>query len=358
MRVQRAVAAGLFLLCTGCGAHALKGSGPGGSMMSGASFGPDGTAVSRSVGGQVPSIGQGTYGTVYRSYDDGVGDDAAEAFLAGTAPLWPETSDPKVVTHAGRLRWEMETKLRRGFASAGRYMEIIRREFGRAGVPLELGYLPIIESNFSNGAVSPASAVGLWQFTAGTAKDYGLLVTRDVDERRDPEKATRAAAHLLRDLYDRFSRWDLALAAYNAGPGSVERALAARPGARDFWSLRDRLPGETRDYVPKVLATALIASKPEEFGLVDLDRDAPLRYDTYVVSHRLDLGTVASFCGSTREEVEELNPSLRKGVVPQLAEGFPVRLPKGKAREFAVRYAAWSSGRGEGPGSPGYRSEI
>lgn len=348
MRVQRAVAAGLLLFTVGCGNVAMRGASRVGAMAPVAR--PDGRDPGYATG---PSVGAGQYGSIRGTWDGGP-TDAAEAFLAGQAPLWPETNDPKVQLHAGRLRWAMEAKLRRGFASAGRYMEIIEREFGRAGVPLELGYLPIIESNFSNAAVSRASAVGLWQFTAGTAREYGLLVNRDVDERRDPEKATRAAAHLLRDLYDRFERWDLALAAYNAGAGSVRRALAARPGARDFWSLADRLPGETRNYVPNVLATALIASRPETFGLVDLDRDAPLRYDTYVVSHRVDVGTIARLCGSSREEVAELNPSLRKGVVPLLADGFPVRLPQGKAREFAVRYTAWSSGRE----SADFRSEI
>ena len=115
------------------------------------------------------------------------------------------------------------------------------------------------------------------------------------------KKASRAAARLLRDLHDQFDSWDLALAAYNAGAGRVERALARNPGA-SFWQLaaRDLLPRSTREYVPKVLATALVASRPEWFGLESVDRDEPLRYDTYVVSHRLEVGTIASLCGRPR----------------------------------------------------------
>jgi len=297
-------------------------------------------------------------GTSFDRWEESLAMDRAEAFLAGTESLWPEASDPKVVSRAETLLEREPEKLRRGLGSAARYMGIIRREFKAVGVPLALGFLPIIESNFSLTAVSPARAVGIWQFTAPTAQRYGLIVNRDVDERRDPEKATRAAAHLLRDLYDRFARWDLALAAYNAGPGTVDRALSKRPGAQDFWEVADRLPGETRDYVPKVLATALIASQPADYGIADVDHETPLRYDTAVVSQRLDIGTIATLCGSTKEEVAELNPSLRRGVVPATEDGYPVRLPQGTGKQFEVSYAAWRSGRPAGPGSPGFRSEI
>ncbi|HZR80664.1 MAG TPA: lytic transglycosylase domain-containing protein [Candidatus Binatia bacterium] len=273
--------------------------------------------------------------------DDALGNDAAERFLAGQARLWPTGEHPQVVSHASRLKREMVGRLRSGLARSGRYLDMIEREFQRQGVPVELAYLPIIESNFSHDAVG-GGTVGLWQFTAGTAKRYGLIVTRDIDERRDPEKASRAAARLLRDLYERFESWDLAIAAYNAGPMPIERALARIPGA-DFWKLADRglLPGTTRAYVPKVLATALIASRPENYGLTDIDRSEPLRYDTVVVRKRLDVATIATLCGSSRAVVADLNPSLRTGVVPSMPQGYPIRLPQGTSERFRVQYAAW-----------------
>jgi membrane-bound lytic murein transglycosylase D len=201
---------------------------------------------------------------------------------------------------------------------------------------------------------SAGGLVGLWQFTAGTAKRYGLLVNREVDERRDPEKASRAAARLLRDLYDKFESWDLAIAAYNAGPAPIERALARSPGA-DFWKLADRglLPGSTSQYVPKVLATALIASRPERYGLTDVDRSEPLRYDTVVVSQRVDVATIATLCGSSKTTVAELNPSLRTGVVPSIPSGFQVRLPEGTGERFRVEYAEWRSGQARASRHPG-----
>jgi membrane-bound lytic murein transglycosylase D len=271
--------------------------------------------------------------------------DAAEEFLAGKTSLWPITEHPQVASRASRLRREMRGTLRSGLARSGRYIEIIEREFRRHGVPQELAYLPIVESNFAADAVG-LGGVGLWQFTAGTAKRYGLIVNRDIDERRDPEKATSAAARLLRDLYERFERWDLAVAAYNAGPGRVMEALARKPGA-DFWKLAGLLPGITRDYVPKVLATALIATRPESFGLHDVDRSEPLRFDTAVVEQRIDVATIADLCGRSRAEVAELNPQLRTGVVPKMPAGYQIRLPAGTGERFQVQYAAWET-RGEG----------
>ena len=363
MRVLTAAAVGMVLFGAGCAQPGLRPA----SMLDTSRMNP---GVSHEVAASLSGLSssrtsphvaadvQPLDGASYVGWDESLAMDRAEAFLAGTESLWPEASDPKVVSRAETMLEREPEKLRRGLGSAARYMGIIRREFRAVGVPLALGFLPIIESNFSLSAVSPARAVGIWQFTAPTAQRYGLVVNREIDERRDPEKATRAAAHLLRDLYDRFARWDLAIAAYNAGPGTVDRALSARPGATDFWGLADRLPGETRAYVPKVLATALIASRPGDFGLADVDHETPLRYDTALVLQRLDIGTIATLCGSTREAVAELNPSLRRGVVPAVDEGYPVRLPHGTGKRFELGYAAWRNGQVQGPGTPGYRSEI
>ena len=147
------------------------------------------------------------------------------------------------------------------------FVPMIEEILAEEGVPLELAYLPMVESRFRPHAVGRI-AVGLWQFTRPTARIYGLEVSSRIDERRDPVKSTRAAARYLRHLYDRFGRWDLALAAYNAGPGRVRRALAQRPQASFFELAQHRLlPPITRAYVPKVLAISLIGPSPESYGL-------------------------------------------------------------------------------------------
>ncbi len=332
MRVQRAVAGVLLSFLVGCGQAAVR---------QGAVAHPE---VAWGVRAPGDSLLQPL--DLVEGLEKGVdGEDEAEAYLNGGTALWPVASHPKVVSHADRLRRSMAGTLRSGFARSGRYLDIIQRELEREGVPAELAFLPMVESSFSHQAVGRGAA-GLWQFTPGTAQRYGLIVNREVDERRDPEKASRAAARLLRDLYDQFSSWELAVAAYNAGPGRVEAALARNPGA-SFWQLSDRalLPRITRDYVPKVLATALIAARPEEFGLAGVERYEPLRYDTYVVSQRLEVQTIASLCGSSPEQVVELNPALRKGVVPSTPAGFQIRLPEGTGERFAANYAVWRGGR-------------
>jgi membrane-bound lytic murein transglycosylase D len=345
MRVQRAVAVALLSLCVGCGQAAVKqgGAGSPGHVVWG--LHQPGEALLQTPEDDALDLATG---------DDAGQADAAEEFLAGKAVLWPVAPDPKVRSQAERLRSEMRGMLRSGIARSGRYMRIIEREFQQHGVPRELAYLPIVESNFAADAVG-GGTVGLWQFTTGTAKRYGLIVNREIDERRDPEKASRAAARLLRDLYEQFDRWDLAVAAYNAGSGTVERALARSPGA-DFWKLADRglLPSITRQYVPKALATALIASRPEHFGLHDVDRSEPLRYETVVVKQRIDVAKIADFCGSSKAAVAELNPQLRTGVVPRMPAGYRVRIPEGTGQRFEVQYASWQrSGV-----APGTRSAI
>ncbi len=165
----------------------------------------------------------------------------------------------------GRGRTTLTTSLERSLD----FIPMIERELSENGVPAGLAYLPMVESRFRADAVG-RTAVGLWQFTRSTARLYGLKVNRSVDERRDPAKSSRAAARYLRDLYDQFERWDLALAAYNAGPGRVRRALKRRPKASFFELAQHRLlPPVTRGYVPKVLAISVIGPEPGNFG-VDL----------------------------------------------------------------------------------------
>lgn len=163
----------------------------------------------------------------------------------------------------GRSRRTLEISLRRSLD----FVPMIERELAEVGVPVELAYLPMVESRFLPDAIG-RRAVGLWQFTRPTARKFGLKIDGEIDERRDPEKSTRAAALYLRELYDRFGSWALALAAYNAGPGRVGRALRRQPDA-NFFELADRrlLPPVTRAYVPKVLAISLIGTRPADYGV-------------------------------------------------------------------------------------------
>jgi membrane-bound lytic murein transglycosylase D len=207
------------------------------------------------------------------------------------------------------------------------------------GLPPELVYLPIIESGFRLNAVSPAGAVGPWQFIRGTGKRYGLRIDRYVDERRDPEKATRAAARYLRDLYDMFEDWHLSLAAYNTGEGNVARVRDTAQ-TDDYWEMVDRgyLPSETRQYVPRALAAMEIGTSPEEYGF-ERPEGRPTRYDKVVINKPISLKVVAQLSGTSVEEVTELNPALCRGVVPP--SGYEVRLPKGSRKTFETAYASY-----------------
>lgn len=186
----------------------------------------------------------------------------------GAVQLKTLQAHPKVAerieSFLGRERTTLTVSLERSLD----YIPMIERELSEAGVPPELAYLPMVESRFRPDAVG-RTAVGLWQFTRSTARLYGLTVNRHVDERRDPVKSSRAAARYLRDLYDQFQSWDLALAAYNAGPARVRRALRRRPEASFFELAQHRLlPPITRGYVPKVLAISLIGPQPGSFGVL------------------------------------------------------------------------------------------
>jgi membrane-bound lytic murein transglycosylase D len=201
-------------------------------------------------------------------------------------------------------------------------------------------YLSMIESAFKPRAVSRAGARGLWQFIAGTGKLYGLRQDYWVDDRFDPEKATRAAARHLKDLYDEFGDWYLAMAAFNAGPRRIERAIQ-RTGNRDFWTLAQKryLPRETRSYVPLILAAAVIAKNPEAYGFARPAGTA-MEYDVAELDHPVDLETAAKSAGTTVDEMKLLNPELRHWVTPLDRESYPLKIPKGSRGAFDAALAA------------------
>lgn len=216
-----------------------------------------------------------------------------------------------------------------GFRRSGRYRPMIQRIFAEEGVPDELIYLAQAESGFLPRALSNKQAIGMWQFIAETGSNYDLVHTAAFDERFDPEKATRAAAKFLKDLHARYGDWYLAMAAYNCGPGAVDRAVE-RTGYADYWELlkRHALPKETAGYVPIILAMTIMAKNPQDYGLTNVDLDAPLEYDSLQLSASTNLNLVADATMQPLSVLRDLNPALLKMVAPA---GFQIHVPKGSA---------------------------
>jgi membrane-bound lytic murein transglycosylase D len=217
--------------------------------------------------------------------------------------------------------------LEAGLRRSGRYKPLIERIFTEEGVPQELIYLAQAESGFLPRAVSYKQAVGMWQFIAGTGLTYDLVRTQVLDERLDPEKATRAAAKYLKDLYARYGDWYLAMAAYNCGAGAVDRAVE-RTGYADYWELlkRHALPRETASYVPIIVAITIIAKNPQDYGLENIGLDAPVEYDSLQLTASTNLNLIADATMQPLSVIRDLNPSLLRMVIPA---GLQIHVPKG-----------------------------
>ena len=256
--------------------------------------------------------------------------------LGGRSDL-PIDAHPKV---AASIHF-FQTRGKETFATwqrrSGRYRDMILEVLREEGLPRDLLYLAMIESGFRPTAQSRAHAVGLWQFMASTAKLEGLRRNYWFDERRDPVKSTRAAAHHLKDLYAHFGDWRLAAAAYNAGRGRVSRAIQ-RAGSRDFWQLQ--LPRETRNYVPLLMAVAVMSKDPALFGFEAEEPDRPMRFETAELRGFVSLKQTAQVLGVGLETLRRLNPELLRLITPPAAAGpYTLRLPPGKAEAFRRWYA-------------------
>ena len=224
-------------------------------------------------------------------------------------------------------------------ARSGKYMPMIARVLNDEGLPEELAYLALIESAFLPRSTSSQGAAGLWQFVPSTARLYGLRINPWIDDRRDPEKATRAAAAYLKELHAFFGRWYLATAAYNAGPGAIDRAMQ-KSGAKDFWTLSQKaqLSEETRNFVPKFVAAAIIATNPETYGFTELQYESPLEYEEIEINRPLRIGIVAEMAETDVSTIRELNPALLRNTTPLRDESFTLKLPAGKSLIFAKAY--------------------
>lgn len=225
---------------------------------------------------------------------------------------------------------------------SGRYLDIMGDIFRKEGVPDDLIYLSLIESGFNPVALSRMKASGPWQFMEGTGRRYGLDVDWWVDERRDPVKSAEAAARHLRDLYEVFGSWDLAMAAYNAGEGKIRKAVS-RTGTDDFWKIQQtrHIRAETKEYVPRFVAASLIAQDPVRYGLFNIDYQEPYAYDEVVLSQPIDLTVAADLAGTTVEEIRDLNPELLRWATPPYAKNYTLKVPPGTARMFQERLAAY-----------------
>jgi membrane-bound lytic murein transglycosylase D len=230
--------------------------------------------------------------------------------------------------------------LERALARSGRYQDMIRRILKEEGVPQDLIYLAQAESGFHPLALSHAGARGMWQFMGSRAQGYGLERNWWVDDRQDPEKATRAAARHLRDLYNQFGDWYLAMAAYNSGPGTVQSAVK-RTGYADFWQLykRNVLPKETRNYVPIIIAVTIMAKNPQQYGLEDVVAEKPEPYDTVEIDYPVDLRLVAECVDVSAGTLQELNPSLLRLTTPKNQE-FELHLPEGSKDRYLTEIRA------------------
>ena len=237
--------------------------------------------------------------------------------------------------------------LAHGLRRAGRYRSLIQRILDEEGLPQELIHMAQAESGFQPRAVSRQRATGMWQFIRNRGREYGLMQSIYADDRLDPEKSTRAAARHLRDLYHHFGDWYLALAAYNAGPVVIDRAVE-RTGYVDFWELRRRsvLPRETANYVPIVLAMIIVTKNARQYGLEGLEVESPLEYDTVEITSATHLLLISDLAECTVAQVRDLNPALLKNIAPP---GYTLHVPRGSGAAVsaaletvpAERRASW-----------------
>ncbi|MDE5760653.1 MAG: transglycosylase SLT domain-containing protein [Bacteroides sp.] len=225
--------------------------------------------------------------------------------------------------YTGRLRNQVAFML----SACNFYMPIFEEALDAYGLPFELKYLPIIESALNPSAVSRAGASGLWQFMLHTGKIYGLESNSLVDERRDPIKATWAAAHYLKDLYNIYKDWNLVIAAYNCGPGTINKAIRRAGGATDYWEIYTYLPKETRGYVPAFIAANYVMTYYCKHNICPMETNIPDATDTIQVDRNLHFEQIADICDISKEQLASLNPQFKKSIIPGESKPQTLRLP-------------------------------
>ena len=232
--------------------------------------------------------------------------------------------------YSGRLRHSVSYML----GASNFYMPIFEEALETYGLPLELKYLPVIESALNPTAVSRVGATGLWQFMLATGKRYGLEVNSLVDDRRDPIKSSYAAANYLKDLYKVFGDWNLVIAAYNCGPDQINKAIHRAKGSKDYWQIYPYLPKETRGYVPAFIAANYIMTYYCEHNICPMTTRLPAKTDTIMVDRNVHLEQIAAVCNIDIEQLRALNPSYRRDIAPGATKLSAIRLPQIEVGKF------------------------
>lgn len=242
----------------------------------------------------------------------------------------PVTYNKKVSQWISYFQGRGKNFFRDWLEKSSKYMPAIQSDLKKAGLPMDLGYMVMIESGFSATAVSTAQAVGPWQFIQSTGRGYGLRQTYWLDERRDLEKSTLAATRYLKDLYNEFGSWYLVAASYNMGENGLRRQIQ-KHHTKDYWELvrRGALPQETQDYVPKILAALMIAKAPNLYGFRNLEPHYPLSFETAFAPSGTDLELLADHLNITRKALKDMNAELILGYVPRSMPGHMIHIPKG-----------------------------
>ncbi len=248
----------------------------------------------------------------------------------------PVTYNARVRRWINYFQTEGRSSFRRYLERSTRWLPYIHNELEAARMPMDVMYVALVESGFMPDAMSPAGAVGMWQFIRETGKRYGLRNSWWIDERRDVYKSTRAAISYMTDLNKMFGSWYLVAASYNMGENGVKR-LIKRHNSNDFWELADRgaLPDETVNYVPKIIAAMLIAKAPALYGFRDLQYSQPYVFDYFEAPGGTDLGNLANFLGVSGQYLRELNPELLHGLIPAHVRSHRIRIPKGAVTTVA-----------------------
>ena len=241
----------------------------------------------------------------------------------------PVTLNKEVLQFLDYYQNRAHTSTQMALNRSARYMDDIKQIFEEEGIPEELIYMAHVESLFKYNAYSRARARGMWQFMTGTARLYGLKVNWWIDERLDPIKSTRIAARYMKYLYDEFEDWNLVMAAYNVGPGRIQRILR-RYGEMDYWTMVKRrlIPRETRNHVPATLAAIIIYNNPELYGFTVTPEQKPV-FEDFPVKYQVDLGVVAEAIGFSLKDLRDLNPALQRGVTPFEPKEYTLNIPKG-----------------------------
>ena len=300
---------------------------------------------SPSLSGAPPPAGNPSASNIDFPISDEANDDFRFEVLPKDRPKPKQEFDIPIVINAKVEQFiqYFQARGRKPFSSwlarSERYIPIMRNLLKESGLPEDLVYLALIESGFNPYAYSRAKASGPWQFIYLTGKRYGLTSNWWMDERRDPEKSTTAAAKYLKDLYDMFDCWYLAAAGYNAGEKKIATAMK-RYRTEDFWELTKYryLKRETKDYVPQMIAAALIAKDPEKYGFFGIEYQEPLRYEKVKVPEVTDLRLVAQACEVTLDEIRDLNPELSRWCTPPNFPDYEIKIPFGRRELFLSNF--------------------